>query len=773
MYSIWLEPNEIPVPESLDQAVGGHPLVAQTLVRRGITTSTSALAFLDPGQYTPTSASELPGLSQAVGRLVDAIQRHEPICVWGDFDVDGQTSTTVLVSTLRALGAEVSFHIPVRTTESHGVNQPVLRDILAGGVKLILTCDTGITAHDAVDYARAQSVDFIITDHHDLPPDLPQALAIVNPKLLPETHPLGTLPGVGVAYKLAEALCEALAPSAFQVDSLMDLATLGIVADLAVQTGEARYLVQRGLKLLRNTDRLGIKTLMEFAGLNPTWLTEEHISFAIAPRLNALGRLADANESVEFLTTQDPGRARVIATELEGLNSRRQLLTSQIFQAAQAQIERDPDLRRDPALVLWHPAWEAGVIGIVASRLVEHYQRPVVLLAAPEGQLARGSARSIQGCNITAAIAEQKDMLAGFGGHPMAAGLAIDMEHLPEFRRMMVETVRRMMGDTPPVTSLQIDGYLGFPELSLELVEDFQRLAPFGPGNPPLVLVARNLTLVKRSAIGRGDEHLQLIVEDESGNIQKVLWWQGAGYQLPEGRFDMAFNVRATDYRGARDIQVEWVDFRLLEIEVSAKPARQIEVVDYRQEAHPLAILKRLISERSVQVWREADAAQKLSVAGIDGVTRLGLTSCQALAIWTTPPSPAELAEAVKMANPEVVYLFGVNPETMELNSFLNRLAGLVKFTLRDQDGRANLPRLAAATAQSETIIRTGFYWLAAHGDITIVAEEDNVLTLAAGNQVRTGEQQRLTESLQALLAETTAYRTYFHTVEKEYLLTT
>jgi single-stranded-DNA-specific exonuclease len=751
--------------------VGGHPLVAQTLARRGINTPDAASAFLDPSHYQPIPATELPGLATAANRLVEAIQQCEPICVWGDFDVDGQTATTVLVTTLRALGAEVSFHIPVRERESHGVNLPVLRKIIARGVKVVLTCDTGITAHEAVSYAHAQGVDFVITDHHDLPPSLPEGLALVNPKLLPENHPLGTLPGVGVAYKLAEELCNLMRPPSFQVSSLVDLAALGIVADIAVQTGEARYLVQRGLEALRKTDRPGLKALMESAELNPAWLTEEHIGFVIAPRMNALGRLADANLSVEFLTTQDLSRARVIATTLEGLNARRQMLVSQVFQAAQAQIEREPALKEDPVLVLWQPSWPAGVIGIVASRLAAHYGRPVVLLASPPGELARGSARSIPGINITTAIAEQKELLANFGGHPMAAGLSIDAEHLPEFRRGLVNTIRCMTGGTLPETSLQIDGYLFLPELSLDLAEDLQRLAPFGPGNPALVLAARNLNLIKHAPIGRGDEHLQLIVEDQNGNAREVLWWQGGGFPLPKGRFDLAFTLRASDYRGARAIQLEWVDARLLEEEVTLEePARRIEIIDYRQEGHPLAILIQLVADREVQIWCEAEAAQKLSAGGIAGRSRHELAACPALAIWTTPPGPGELQAALEQAAPEVVYLFGVDPETADQHAFMKRLAGLVKYAINHRDRQADLTILAVATAQSVITVRKGLDWLAANGDVVIVAEEKGRIKLAQGNKTRTKDLERAAEIVKALLAETAAYRVYFHQAEKENL---
>ena len=243
---IWLDPEPVLVPDSLSSAVGGHPIVARILAQRGMGDLRSARAFLDPSQYTPASPFDLPGMDRAVERIHQAITRGERIAVWGDFDVDGQTATTLLVSTLRALGAEVIFHIPVRAAEGHGVNLPWLQRLIDEGAGLVLTCDTGITAHEAVDYARLRGVDVVVTDHHDLAATLPAAYAVVNPKLLPEGHPLGTLPGVGVAYKLAEALV-AHSSARGIADQQLDLVALGIVADVALQTGDTRFLLQRGL----------------------------------------------------------------------------------------------------------------------------------------------------------------------------------------------------------------------------------------------------------------------------------------------------------------------------------------------------------------------------------------------------------------------------------------------------------------------------------------------------------------------------------------------
>ncbi len=328
--------------------------------------------------------------------------------------------------------------------------------------------------------------------------------------MLPAGHALGTLPGVGVAYKLAEALL----PDASQH---LDLVALGIVADVAVQTGDARYLLQRGLACLRQTERLGLQAMLQLARVNPAWLNEEHIGFELGPRLNALGRLGDANLAVEFFTTDDVQRARVLATMLEGLNAERKRLTDQIFQGALAQIEREPSLLEHAALVLAHPGWPAGVIGIVASRLAERFNRPTVLLAAPPGQLARGSARSVEGCNISAAIAAQSSLLASFGGHPMAAGLAIDPERISEFRRKLARSVEAQLGQAATEPVLPIDGHLPLVDLSLDLVADLERLAPFGSGNPRLVLVSRSHAMVDETIIGRTREHRRLTVEDELG----------------------------------------------------------------------------------------------------------------------------------------------------------------------------------------------------------------------------------------------------------------
>jgi single-stranded-DNA-specific exonuclease len=783
----WIEPPDVTVPEALRSAAGGHPLVAATLARRGLTGVSEARAFLDPAFYAPTPASALPDMPCAVERVEEAIREGQAICVWGDFDVDGQTATAILVGALRDLGAVASYHVPVRETESHGVNLPALRQIIETGTRLVLTCDTGIAAHESVSYAQSQGVDVVVTDHHQPTGSLPAASAVVNPKLLHPDHPLYHLPGAGVAYKLAEELYARSPAWGLEAAARhLDLAALGIVADLATQRGDTRYLLQRGLAALRETRRPGLRLLMESARLDPAWLSEEHISFLLAPRLNAVGRLADANVAVELLTlgeTSGSGgelyvseltRARILVDQMEALNSRRKLLCDQVYAAAEAQIAGDRELQRAPALVLSNPAWPAGVIGIVASQLVERYGKPAVLISAPHGQTARGSARSVEGCNITAAIAAHADLLAGFGGHPMAAGLSIAPERIPEFSRALSRTVGAMRTTAGAAPRLEIDGYLRLEELSLSLVEDLARLAPFGPGNPPLNLVSAGLEIKHHRLVGRNDEHRLLTVSDASGAQARAIWWDGARDELPTGRFDLAYTVRSSDYRGEREVEIVWMDARpsLLALPAEIAPMRAaIEVRDYRRETLPRRILEEARVEGKLAVWREG-----LAAAEIPGHDRTALPAADALAIWTAPPGPGELRAALAEVAPVRVYLFGLDPGLDRPEMFTRRLAGLAKHALSANGGRTTLSSLAAATAQREATVLAGLEWLAARGDIRMAPGEGDEVRLeavqSAGREpLSEAEIARVRARLEALLAETAAYRAFFRSADPDTLV--
>lgn len=776
----WLDPEPVAVPPALAEFVGGHPLVAETLVRRGVQTVEAARAFLNADAYTPTPPTALPNLAQAADRIERAIQDGETICVWGDFDVDGQTSTTVLVATLRDLGARVTHYIPVRATESHGMKIPALERVLDQGAQLILTCDTGIDANEAVAYATTRGVDVIVTDHHELPPELPSAYAIVNPHLLPSAHPLASLPGVGVAYKLAEELY-ARAGRAEEAAKHLDLVALGLVADVAVLDGDTRYLLQRGLAALRQTERLGLQELMKLARINPAYVSEEHIGFGLAPRLNALGRMDDANVSVDFLTTTDLTQARIFASELEALNDRRKLIGDQVFAAAQDQIAQNPALLEDAALVLAAPEWPVGVIGIVANRLVELYHRPAILIAiSSEGQ-GHGSARSVEGCHITEALATQHDLLRSYGGHAMAAGLSLPAEDIPAFRRGLARAVKAQIGVAPAQPALQIDGYVPLADLSLDFLADLERLAPFGAGNPSLTLATRDIRVTAHRPLGRDGRHLLLTVEDADSVAQQVVWWRWDGTALPEDPFDLAYTARVNDFRGQRELQIVWEDARAdtdarvctgaREIAPSIAPVvierPQLELVDYRREPHPLTLLKPLLTVPDLQIWHEGPAA-----ADIPGCDRHELVPATTLVIWTLPPGPDVLHAALAKVSPTKVYLFSAGAGLDQLEPFLKYIAGMAKYVLKNNSGRVDIPRVAAMTANRESAVRLALGWLEAQGHITITAEiDDGVLVHAGGNRTDLYAD-RIAARLGALLDEVSAYRRYFMQAEVEVLRT-
>ncbi len=743
----WLDPS--PVKTDSLAALGLHPLVAETLIRRGIASPEEARAFL---YHDEIPSAPFPNIENAAEIIWRAIHQKEKICVWGDFDVDGQTSTTLLVQTLQTIGADVVYYIPIRGKESHGVHIASLAPIIDNGAKLIVTCDTGITAHEAIDYANSRGVDVIVTDHHDLGETLPNAKAIINPKLLPKEHRLANLAGVGVAYKLAEALLN----SEFKIQNseLLDLVALGLIADVALLKGETRSLAQKGIRKLRETQRLGLKIIAELSGTNLETLTEETIGFTFAPRLNALGRLSDANPAVELLLTQDSARARILAARIEGLNQDRRLLTSQVYEGAEAQLSANPKLLEEPVIVLSHPNWPGGVVGIVANKLVERYHKPAILLNESDGIL-RGSARSVEGLHITDAIATQKNLLRGFGGHPMAAGMSLDADKLDDFRRGLGKAIEKQLGESSrEEPTLQIDAWLDLNDLNLKLADALEALAPFGAGNPALVLATRGVKLKSTATIGKTREHLRINVEDESGNVQDILWWGGAGEPLPEEgtKFDIAYSLRASSYRGKKQLSVQFEEFRIAEEAPIEIRESGIEIRDLRLQPSTFDL------RPSTLIWAEGSDKTK-------GVSRFELRQSDEFAIYTTPPSFSELRKALEIVKPKIVYVFAIPPAEEKAEDFLNRLTGLCKYALNNYKGSAAVQKIAAAMASRENAIRLGLDWLGAAGHLQIQADADAVHIEKGGGVSNPYLQRELFIALRGVLQESAAYRKYFSVV--------
>jgi single-stranded-DNA-specific exonuclease len=691
--------------------------------------------------------------------LIQAHKKLEKVCVWGDFDVDGQTSTALLVDVLRRCNFNVSYHIPNRERESHGVNREYLEKIIDDGSHLILTCDTGIGAKEAVSYATSRGVDVVITDHHDLPDRLPDASALVNPKLLPEGHGLRELPGVGVAYLVARHLCDKLG-TGIDLSSDLDLVALGIVADLARQVNDVRYLLQLGLRQLQRTERVGLKALMVVSNLQQSEITEEQIGFMIGPRMNALGRLADANPAVEFLLTANIEAATQFAHKLEALNAKRKQLSDAVYDSAKRMLNRNRKLLDNSAIVLESVEWPAGVVGIVAGRMVEDYRKPVILMTLSEDGVARGSARSVQGVDISKVIASQSALLEGFGGHPMAAGLAIQRDRIQTFRREVDKYIKQHYPEPLEEPVVQIDAYLPIESLKLELVADLERLSPFGPGNPPLVLAARGLKIIGTRTIGKNDDHLLVRIRNLKGIENQVIWWNGSGRELPRGQFDLAYQARTSNYRGVETVQVEWIAARPHIAPAIAVSESRLKVEDHRFHTHPRAVLDDLVSADKV-VW--AEGREEL---GLVHSNRYDIRPCEELIVWTAPPDLPTFRSTILQASPQKIHIFLRVPDPASPKDFLHLLTGMAKFALEKKDGRFDIQAAAVALAQTEAVIEMGLERLA---DLEIIdlAQRRSEEFLLKRSTLHGKVELSANHQLQVLLGETASFRALIRKVDQ------
>ncbi len=798
-----LLPQVEPSPE-LAAAVGGHPLVAQLLAQREIDTPEKAIPFLDSAAYTPAPPTVLVGLDRAARLVFDAIREGKNILVWGDFDVDGQTSATLLVAALQELTApqHIRFHVPNRFTEGHGIRPWKLREILSEPAfqpHLLLTCDTGIAEAEGIGIAKDAGLTVVVTDHHDLPAEFADAEpgaappcaestasagvhsvrradAIVNPKFLRADDPLRTLPGVGVAYKLVQRLYE-LSGTPDGAAQFLDLVALGIVADVAEQLHDARYLLQVGLDKLRRTERIGLKALMHNAHLVPDSVGVESIGFQIGPRMNALGRLDDATVAVELLTTDDAIRAGQLAAQMERLNNDRRMLTSQIAQTAFDMLDRQPHLLDFNAIVLAHPNWHAGIIGIVASRLVDEYHKPTVLLCNPPGEPARGSARSTPSVDIGASIAACADLLTGHGGHPGAAGLTLDAANIDRFRRELDRQVDRRRIDAGP-DGLRIDAELPFSELSLSLVEQIERLAPFGNGNPAPTFMSRRLTVVEDRRIGRDGTHRRLLLQDDQERKQAVIWWRGADVDLPSGPIDIAYTLSINEFRGERTPQLTFKAARPAKQEIlqplaneptrppemvtdsSDSPAEQTFFHDLRRERVSVPDLPTF----DVAFWY-AEGAGLVDLPFRSRLDASEAATGSPLVLWSSPPAPGVLHWLVETLAPSALYLIGRDTAEARLDAVLKRVAGMAKYGL-SQDGLLPIDRLAARIGATEEIIRYSLLWLEQKGLLRLKEwEGGDVARIEPGDGLeRDGKERTLLQAkLNELLAEMRAYRRFFH----------
>ncbi len=550
-----------PITPQADEALVKFPYVLkQILFNRGYGTDAEARVFLKAEPNSNTDPFQLIGMGSAVDRIRYAIEHSEPIAIYGDYDVDGVTATALLVQALEGLGANVRGYIPNRFDEGYGLNKDALDFLKADGVKLVITVDCGIRSPDEALHARTIGLDLIISDHHH--PDglnLPPALAVINPKQHGDPYPDKDLAGVGIAYKIAEALFSLL-PATFDLTDLLDLVALGTVADLAPLVGENRVLVRRGLKQIRETKRQGLFSLAGVAQIKIDKIKAGDIGFMLGPRLNASGRLESALASFELLTTTDFMRAGQLAQQLEVQNRQRQTITKSM----QAQAEAIA-LGEDPESFLFfaaHEEFNPGVVGLTASRLTEVYYRPAVV-AAKGPEETRGSCRSIPEFHITDALDQCKDLLVRHGGHAAAAGFTVRNENLPELVSRLKSLAKEQLAGRDLRQTFTADMEVALEELNFDVLKHLAYLEPTGYGNPDAVFVARDVKVRSARTVGAEGRHLKLSLEDSRGAAYDCIGFRLGGLQasLPP-RLDVMFTLEANEWNGRTTLQLNLKDVK-------------------------------------------------------------------------------------------------------------------------------------------------------------------------------------------------------------------
>ena len=581
------QPNKA---QELSLSTGLLPLVTQVIINRDIATADEVHSYIEPESLDlPSPLDEFQDLAASVELIKEAIADEEQIAICGDYDADGMTSTALLLRALKHLGAKVDYAIPSRMKDGYGINNRIVEEFAENGVGLILTVDNGISAYEPVARAIELGLSVIITDHHDLPEKLPPADAILNPKLLSDNSPYKGLAGVGVAYILAIATAQSLEKLKGLTNPIMELFTLGTIADLAPLVGVNRRWLKRGLRALPNSQLEGIQALMQVAGIDETQkqLKPDDIGFRLGPRINAVGRIGDPQMVIELLTTDDPGIALERAMQCEGINQHRRQLCEEIEKEAISLVENTPiPWKRDRILVVVAAGWHHGVIGIVASRLVERYGVPVFIGtyedhqseetdtdktntdknkdALPAPRMIRGSARSIDEFNVFDALNYCSDLLGKFGGHRAAGGFSFPAANLEQVKQKLSEFAHKCLEVEHLKPLVKIDAQASLGQVDYELYQQLEGLQPWGIGNSTPVFWTPNVRIIEQKAIGKTQNHLKLTLQEENSATQiKALAWRWGEYcPLPEC-LDIAYKLKENHWQGNTSIELELVGVKL------------------------------------------------------------------------------------------------------------------------------------------------------------------------------------------------------------------
>lgn len=698
------------------------PFLIKLLLNRQINTTEKIQAFLNPENQPLHDPFLMYDMENAVARIHQGIEEGESILVYGDYDADGITSTTVLLETLETLGANASFYLPNRFIDGYGPNVAAFEKAIEAGVSLIVTVDNGVAGHEAIARAKELGVDVIVTDHHELPAELPDAFAIVHPAHPKGTYPFKQLAGVGVAFKLATALLEEVP------EEMLDLVAIGTVADLVSLTDENRTLVARGLHLLKDTERIGLHALCKVAGIDQESLTEESIGFGLSPRLNAIGRLGDASPGVKLLSTFDPEEAESLAKEIDGINKERQAIVETITQEALQLVTEQSD---HAVLVLEKEGWHEGVLGIVASKIVSETGKPTVVLTRHTDKgLLKGSARSVGAFNLYEALNEKRSLFTHFGGHHMAAGMSFPIENLAAVQTQLDQYAKAHFSeaDLTPVT--QIDEAITIPEATLAFIQELNQLAPFGTDNLKPVMLFKDVNYTDIKKIGANKNHLkcQIIADDTSLDVVGFGIGEVVDHVSATAKLSVVGKLGINEWQGNKKPQLLLDDIAVEGTQVfDCRKSHVSNEIWENKETH-FVLFSRKVYKKEVPTT--VDDSRISIITTLEDAQNFQ-TAEQSLTFIDCPPELELITAVLKGNQPENIYACFINPDEAYLNGVPSRENFTVLFKFFSQyqniDVRYKIKPLAQAVKLKENLLIFMIHVFFEAGFVTI---DDGVLNI-------------------------------------------
>lgn len=695
-------------------------LIKRLLISRGIKTEEEMKVFLNPLETPLTSPNVFTDMEKTVERVSRAIDNKEVIIIYGDFDADGVTSTSVLYKTLKFLGADVHYFIPDRESEGHGFDKKALIKLMTTiKPKVIISVDCGISDVDAVRFLNSfKMIDVIITDHHEAPEELPPAYAIINPKApnaldeslsAKQIEYLTYLAGCGVAFKVAQAILAKYEKTEF-VYEILPFVAVGTVSDIVPLIGENRYFVSKGLELISKGKHKGLKILLESAGYDITkGVSSEMIAFGVAPRINASGRLDTVESALKVLISDNVQEIQMAVTTLNELNKVRQTLCQEVFAQADAMVQKEGN--RFPAIVLANEGWHIGIIGIVASKLVEKYYKPVFLMNYnPAKNEYRCSARSIEGVPLYDVISANAEMLAGFGGHKLAAGLSFSGEQasFETVKKALCETVKEYTSSKELKPFIKIDLLLNPSDVTTDLVEEISKLEPFGASNPNPIFELNNLKVRQKRLMGSDNSHLRLVVASDAYEFTAIRWQKGDVGLKSGDSLDIAFHPQINEFNGNVSVQLIIDDIHSDSIVDEEIPSQnQYKIFDNRKKVWNLQNINDEIKKASsnIKVFIESkyiyDTIKKYPELASRVCSRYEITKCDVLMFFDYPADKKTLDIILEKAQPKKVHFMSYEPKVMDEAEFLKTFTGMVKFAAHNMGGKIDLVRCAGFLGKS------------------------------------------------------------------------